>query len=256
MKRGKRLTSQASGIFCSAALKTQNMPLLRGVLCRNTVKEIALRAISELTEKHNPEFIILYGLVVRGDYTEDSDIDIACFCEAPSVSKDVRIFEDKKLDCWVYRLEEAIPNKKEFLRFVGGEVFHDTDGIGKKFVSDVTDCFYQGPKKLNPDEISHLVEWSKNMLFRASGNSIEARYRRTWLPCELLEIYFNLRNLWYLGSKQSFSWLEENDFEAYQLFDKAFSDPTDMRVLNRLVSATIDTEQVQAMDANKAAPSL
>lgn len=215
------------------------------------MKEIALRAISELAEKHNPEFIVLYGSVVRGDFTEDSDVDVACFCNTPSVSKDVRIFEGKKLDCWIYSMEDAIPNKNEFLRFVGGEVFLDSEGTGKKFIGDVTDFFNQGPKPLKPDEISHLVEWSNNMLMRAAGKSTESRYRRTWLPCELLEIYFNFRNLWYLGSKQSFAWLEENDLATYSLFDRAFSDPTDLVVLSDLVSAVTNTEQVQAMDATK-----
>ena len=220
------------------------------------MKEIALRAISELAEKHNPEFIILYGSIVRGDFTEDSDIDVACFCNDPEVSKDVRVFEEKKLDCWVYSLEDAVPNKNEFLRFVGGEVFLDKDGIGKRFIRGITEFYSNGPKQLKPDEVSHLVEWSRNMLVRAEGSSTEAKYRRTWLPCELLEIYFNLRKLWYLGSKQSFAWLEENDSAAYRLFDKAFSDPTDLLVLGELVSAVTNTEQVQAMDAKKPAPML
>ena len=220
------------------------------------MKEIALRAISELTEKHNPEFIILYGSIVRGDFTEDSDIDVACFCKAPKVSKDVRVFEDKKLDCWVYSLEDAIPNKSEFLRFVGGEVILDNDGIGKKFIRNIVEFYDKGPKQLKPDEVSHLVEWSRNMLIRAEGKSTEAKYRRTWLPCELLEIYFNLRNLWYLGSKQSFAWLEKNDSAAYRLFDRAFSNPTDLLVLRELVSAVTNTEQVQTMDAKMTAPLL
>ncbi|TCS35084.1 nucleotidyltransferase family protein [Reinekea marinisedimentorum] len=220
------------------------------------MREIALRAISELTEKHNPEFIVLYGSVVRGDFTADSDIDVACFCKEPEVSKDIRVFENKKLDCWVYSLEGAVPIKSEFLRFVGGEVFLDNHGIGKKFIRGITEFYEKGPNQLKPDEITHLVEWSRNMLIRAEGKSTEAKYRRTWLPCELLEIYFNLRNLWYLGSKQSFAWLEENDSAAYRLFDKAFSDPTDLLVLRELVSAVTNTEQVQAMDAKKPAPML
>ncbi|MBU2714499.1 nucleotidyltransferase family protein, partial [Zooshikella harenae] len=226
------------------------------VLCRNKVKDLALRAINELAIKHNPEFIVLYGSIVRGDYTDESDIDIACFCKEPAVTKDVRIFEGKKLDCWVYKIEEAVPNRKDFLRFVGGEVFLDSNGIGRKFVSEITDFFNIGPDKIKADARDHLLEWSKNMLIRASGDTIEAKYRKTWLPCELLEIYFELRNMWYLGSKQSFLWLQENDYSIYCMFEKAFSDPSDISVLEKLVSAATNTEQVQAMDAKKTAPML
>jgi predicted nucleotidyltransferase len=213
------------------------------------VKDIALRAINDLTKKHNPEFIILYGSIVRGDYTDVSDIDIACFCKEPAVTKDVRLFEGKKLDCWVYKTEEINPNKKGFLRFVGGEVFLDENGIGKQFVSELTDFYNAGPEKIKQDASNHLIEWSKNMLVRASGDTIEAKYRKTSLPCALLEIYFELRNMWYLGSKQSFVWLQENDHSTFDLFEKSFSDPLDISILEKLVSATINTEQKQAMDA-------
>ena len=87
------------------------------------MKEIVLRAIDDLTGKHKPEFIIVYGSVARGDYTEDSDIDIACFCESPKVAKDVRVFEGRKLDCWIYSIAEANPEKNAFLRFVGGKLY-------------------------------------------------------------------------------------------------------------------------------------
>jgi len=220
------------------------------------VKEIALRAINELARKHNPEFIVLYGSIVRGDYTDDSDIDIACFCKEPSVTKDVRLFEGKKLDCWVYKTSEAIPDNKEFLRFVGGEVFLDENSNGKKFVTEITDFFNRGPARIKADARDHLIEWSKNMLIRASGDTIEAKYRRTWLPCALLEIYFELRNMWYLGSKHSFLWLQENDRSTYGMFEEAFSDPSDISVLEKLASATTNTEQIQAMDAKNTAPML
>ncbi len=206
------------------------------------MKEIALKAIEHLTEKHNPEFIILYGSLVRGDFTEESDIDVACFCKDPAVSKDVRIFQGKKLDCWIYPISAIEPNNKEFIRFVGGKVLLDKNGTGKQFVDNVTRFFETGPEPMKDDAKEHLIEWSKNMLLRANSNSIEARYRRTWLPCSLLEIYFELRDQWYLGSKQSFAWLKQNDVSTYRLFQDAFTDPTDLRILNKLVKATIPTE--------------
>ena len=76
------------------------------------------------------------------------------------------------------------------------------------------------------------------------GSGIEANYRRLSLPCELLEIYFKLRDLWYLGPKNSFSWLKENDMRAFCLFEKSFSNPANTEVLAQLVDATIITEVI------------
>jgi len=213
---------------------------------RANVIEIALQAAEDLTKKHHPEFIVLYGSIARGDYTDESDIDLACFCENPSVSKDVRLFKGKKLDCWLYSLSEAVPEKKEFLRFVGGRLLLDKQGEGRQFLTEVTQVFEAGPEPIKPDATDHLKEWAKNMLHRAAGNSVEAHYRRTWLPCALLEIYFELRNRWYLGSKQSFSWLSENDASTLVLFEKAFANPTDLKVLSALVSAALNTDHAQS----------
>ena len=203
------------------------------------MRELALRAIVELKEKHEPEFVILYGSVARGDFTEDSDIDVACFCRSPKVKKDVRMFEGRKLDCWIYACAEAMPERNAFLRFVGGEILEDKEGNGRIFLDKVCLKYEAGPELVSADSRNHLEEWSKHTLKRAMGDDIDASFRRVSLPCELLEIYFKLRNMWYEGPKNSFSWLKENDSNAFYLFEKIFSNPADIDVLAQLVEATI-----------------
>lgn len=206
------------------------------------MKDLALKAIEDLKRKHEPAFIILYGSVARGDYSDDSDIDIACFCESPRVAKDVRVFEGRKLDCWLYAIDEADPERTAFLRFVGGELFEDEGGQGRLFLDKVYSKYESGPEPVTEDSRQHLEEWSRHMLGRAAGSGLEANYRRVSLPCELLEIYFKLRNLWYRGPRNSFHWLKENDYTTYCLFEQSFSHPADMGVLARLVDATTDRQ--------------
>lgn len=204
------------------------------------MNSLVSQAISELTEVYRPAFIILYGSFARGDDTLHSDIDIACFCDEPSVEKDIREFHGRKLDCWLYHLNELDADRDDFLRFIGGQLFYDDQGLGRTFMDKLEQRYRKGPKPITPDSRAHLIEWSKNMLQRASGDDIEARFRRTWLPCECLEIYFQLRNQFYLGSKQSFHWLKVNEPKAYAAFDEAYHDPTNMSVLTRLVSLTLE----------------
>ena len=206
------------------------------------MKNLAYRAIGELSERYDPEFMILYGSVARGDYTEGSDIDVAVFCECPITSHDVSFFEGMQFDCWIYAVLEADAQKAAFLRLAGGELFCDKTGAGKEFLDCINAKFEAGPEPITTHSREHLVEWCKKMLSRANGSDIEARYRRTELPCMLVEMYFKLRNRWFAGSKSSFDWIRKNDTEAYMIFEEAFSDPTNMNVLTSLVEVVTNIE--------------
>ena len=203
------------------------------------MKELALKAVAELSKRHNPEFVILYGSIPRGDYNEASDIDVACFCDIPDAINDTQEFEGRRLDSWLYSTLDVDSERDEFLRFVGGQVFHDRNGSGQRFLDEIEKRYKAGPAPLGKEAIHHMEEWSKNMLERSKGSDIEARFRRTWLPCELLEIYFQLRNMWYQGSKQSFKWLSAHDPAAYQAFSECFSEPTSIEKLDTLVKITL-----------------
>ena len=56
------------------------------------------------------------------------------------------------------------------------------------------------------------------MLGRIKKGDVEGNYRRHWLLYQLLDDYFYLRRLWYLGPKESFTWLKTNDPPAYDAF--------------------------------------
>ncbi|MCA9838315.1 MAG: nucleotidyltransferase domain-containing protein [Trueperaceae bacterium] len=208
------------------------------------MRDIALRAVEELKRKYDPEFIILYGSVARADFTEDSDIDLAVFCKVPGASNDVRVFEGKQLDCWIYLDTEAKPENNGFLRLAGGELVLDKNGAGKRFLDGVNAKFQAGPAPVTPDSREHLVEWSKKTLKRAEKSDIEAKYRQTELLFSSLELYFKLRDLWFTGPKNSFKWLEANDNPTYKLFEAAFADPTNLDKLRHLTSAVSTHKQI------------
>ena len=52
--------------------------------------EITEFAVKEVVEKYNPHTVIIYGSRARGDATEESDVDMACFLDSPSISEDFR----------------------------------------------------------------------------------------------------------------------------------------------------------------------
>ncbi|KEQ15611.1 hypothetical protein GZ77_03160 [Endozoicomonas montiporae] len=78
-----------------------------------------------------------------------------------------------------------------------------------------------------------------NLLVYCLDSGVHHNYRRTWLQYELLNRYFSLRTLWFLGPKQSLKWLEANDRNAFNLFNKAYGNPENIRILKDLADYTL-----------------
>lgn len=87
--------------------------------------------------------------------------------------------------------------------------------------------------------MAHLKGWVNKMLGHASVDSLEGHYRRTWLQMELLELYFQIRGLWFLGHKKSFMYFRDHDPKAMELFSHIYKNPTDRKALAALAKYVI-----------------
>jgi predicted nucleotidyltransferase len=58
-----------------------------------------------LIKKYGCHSIILYGSFSSGDYTDESDIDLVCFCDSPEKENDMTEFNNRMLDAWIYKTE-------------------------------------------------------------------------------------------------------------------------------------------------------
>ena len=77
---------------------------------------------------------------------------------------------------------------------------------------------------------------------------MEGIYRRMWIQTELLSLYFNLRDQWFLGSKHAFNGLKENDTVAYDLFRTVYMNPNDLNALNQLAQHIVVTDSACPKD--------
>jgi hypothetical protein len=57
------------------------------------------------------------------------------------------------------------------------------------------------------------------MLLRIQRDDLEGNYRRHWLLFQLLEDYFRLRNIWFMGAKRSLAYLRKNDLVTLELYE-------------------------------------
>lgn len=72
------------------------------------------------------------------------------------------------------------------------------------------------------------------MISRAKVADLEGRFRFSMLKVSLLEDYFLLRDKWYQGSKESFSWLRENDPQTFIKFEKIYQPNASLKDLEEL----------------------
>ncbi|CAG9295935.1 hypothetical protein CEDIAZO_01069 [Celerinatantimonas diazotrophica] len=92
----------------------------------------------------------------------------------------------------------------------------------------------QGPDPLRPEDSDHLVKWIFKMIARIESGGLEGNYRRCWLQTDLLEIYFQMRRLWFLGPKKSFKYLKQHDQAAYNLFSTMYENNNNLEMLKEV----------------------
>lgn len=77
------------------------------------------------------------------------------------------------------------------------------------------------------------------MFQRAKQDDIEGNFRRHWLLHDLLECYFKLRDMWYLGPKESFKWLKSHDNDTYQSFKRSLNNDFSLKNTRSLIDRAI-----------------
>ena len=186
------------------------------------------RLIARLRER-GCHSAILYGSRARGDQDAESDWDVVAFADHGSDEHDVSPWNPGTLDVFIYARE---PDDLEvLLRAAGGRVLFEREGFATSLLARLQRLLDSGPKALSPQEHQVHRAWVQKSLERArrgeqDPDDIEAHHRRVWLQVELLEIYFQLRDRWFRGPKESFLWLRNNDPETWQAFQRALDTGT------------------------------
>lgn len=189
----------------------------------------------EIINKYKCHTIILYGSRARSEATSTSDYDIIAIRENGELERDCRFFEGFYLDIFVYP-EDAVKNPDmSLIRMKDGIVLCQKDKIGDELLEKIKTIFNAGPPTTPAWEKHEINTWIMKMLDRAKQADIEGNFRRHWLLHDLLECYFKLRDRWYLGPKESFQWLKNNDMQTYVAFDEALKPIGNLTSIEKLI---------------------
>lgn len=193
-----------------------------------------------LKEQYNCHSIILYGSFDNGTYTDESDIDIICFCDNVIKKNDTSIINGRQLDAWMYDTN-MMTKQEELLHINGGKILLDEKDLCTRLLVNIEELFNEGARKLTLEEINFQKSWLTKMLNRAKMGDIEGNFRYHWMLVDSLEIYFGIKGLWYLGPKKSLCWLKENDINVYKLFNDALNINSSFEKIENLISFIINS---------------
>lgn len=126
-------------------------------------------------------------------------------------------------------------NSNQFLHIRGGKVLFDEKNICNNFLEEIDKLFLREPESLTEERKSFYKAWVQKMFNRSKKGDIEGNYRYHWLLTDALEIYFNIKGLWYLGPKKSLRWIFENDIEAYNVFNSAYKINVNIKEIETLI---------------------
>lgn len=174
-----------------------------------------------LNRTYRPDAVIVYGSFADGSANRNSDFDALVIADSGK-THDSSVVDGVVLDVFVYPAEtfSADYDPEEFVQVWDGKIMLDEHGIAGRLKQKVLDYIEHMPKK-TAEEIAQEVEWCEKMLLRTMREDVEGYYRWHWVLCDSLEIYFDIKGLYYYGPKKTLRLMEKSDAEAFGLYAKA-----------------------------------
>lgn len=194
--------------------------LLNGALAEKKTAAVT----SYLKSEYDPDAIIIYGSFADGSANENSDFD------ALVISNDIKkhdssVIDGTVLDVFVYPADTFASeyDPKEFIQVFDGRIAEDRHGIAESLKKRISDYINNAPEKTK-DEIKQEIDWCEKMLSRTVRGDAEGFFRWHWLLTDSLEIYHDIKHIYYFGPKKAIRRMEQNDAESYRIYSRALAE--------------------------------
>lgn len=183
--------------------------------------EIAGRIIDYLIETYQPDAIITYGSFADGSANENSDFDALVVANHEKMH-DSSVIDGIILDVFIYPTDmfRSPYDPEAFVQVWDGKIVLDKYGIADRLQKQVLAFLEHAPKK-TADEIQQEIRWCEKMLLRTTRNDAEGYFRWHWVLSDSLEIYCDVKGLYYYGPKKALRRMEQTDHEAFQIYSNA-----------------------------------
>ena len=187
--------------------------------------------LAYLKEKHKPIGMIVYGSFADGSNNMNSDFDAFLINKGNETLHDHSFVNGTELDVFIYPKSffEKEYDINDFLQVWDGKIIIDETGIAHEIKEEAC-CFIRNYTGKTKEENELSLAWCEKMLLRTTRNDMEGLYRLHWLLVDSLEIYFDLKGLFYFGPKKAIRHLSLTDPESSEVYCRALKEPTEEHV--------------------------
>lgn len=192
-----------------------------------------------LIRTYTPHTIILYGSFQNHTNNKDSDFDALLITENAVRQYDGKVIQGIKLDVFIYSDSDFSDNLDidKYIQVFDGRIIKDDKGIGEKLIDKVKK-YTEQHSVISEQEKRHLKEWCYKMFARTQRGDTEGMFRWHWLLTDSLEIYCNMRDMFYFGPKKTLLWMQQNDKEGHLLIDQSLK-ATDLFALKHWIDYVV-----------------
>lgn len=184
--------------------------------------------IAYLKEKYSPLAMITYGSYSNHTNNLHSDFDALLICEKGKAvtHHDTSFVEGIQLDVFLYEKDAFSHDEdiSEIVQIWDGRIEFDTEGIAKDWINRAN-LYIKKQAVKTAEEKAELKQWCYKMAERTKRGDAEGVYRWHWLLVDSLEIYCNVRDMYYFGPKKTILSLKKQDETGYRLYDRALREP-------------------------------
>ena len=183
--------------------------------------EISDKIVRYLKETYQPNAIMIYGSFADGSANEHSDFDALVMADHET-THDSSVIDGVILDVFIYPTERfrSEYDPKAFVQVWDGNIVLDKDGMADRLQKQVRSYIESAPRK-SAEDIRQEIRWCEKMLLRTTRHDAEGDYRWHWVLVDSLEIYCDIKGLYYHGPKKVLRRMEQTDAEAFQIYAKA-----------------------------------
>jgi predicted nucleotidyltransferase len=203
-----------------------------------TNDELLKALADDLQSVYGCHTAILYGSRARDDWDAASDIDVIAFRGQGDTHRVAEKWNGIFLDLFIHASSDA-PDPG-WIRMIDGRVLFQAHGFGDQILEHIQKRFAEGPEQVPVAELRVRKVWAEKMLQRSDKGDAEGNYRRHWLLFTLLEDYFAVRGLWYLGPKKSLRSLRETNGAHFNAFETALRPEASIADVQGAIDATFE----------------
>ncbi len=180
--------------------------------------------IRYLKETYQPDAIIVYGSFSDGSANKNSDFD-ALVIAGHRKEHDSSVVDGTPLDVFIYPMDtfQSEYDPEEFVQVWDGIIILDKNSVAEHLQKRVLEHIEHKPHKTDV-EILQEIEWCKKMVSRTFREDAEGYFRWHWVLFDSLEIYYDIKHIYYYGPKKALRQMEISDTEAFQLYSRALKE--------------------------------